>query len=93
MRRPAWTRWRSIPTLASALAEEGKWSKETFMRKWIELWSDYTDYFDHATKTTLANLQRGVDPCEAASNSSELAGPARVAPLISFLAENPNPKS
>lgn len=52
---------------------------ETFDRDWRRMWKDYPDYIDHATKATLAN--------EEDAESEELAGAARVAPLIVALAD------
>ena len=46
------------------------------------MWPDYTDYVDGATKTTLANLQNKSDKTRGGSESVEIAGPARIAPLV-----------
>jgi ADP-ribosylglycohydrolase len=52
------------------------------------MWSGYPDYFDKATKATLAHLAEGND---TGSASDELAGPARIAPLAAFLGEADEP--
>ncbi|MGJ8652642.1 MAG: ADP-ribosylglycohydrolase family protein [Opitutaceae bacterium] len=74
--------------LADFLMREGNWDKNTFMSDWVAMWPEYNDYFDQATKTTLSNIKRGVMPKKAGSSSSELAGPARIAPLIAYLVVN-----
>lgn len=73
--------------LAKFLKNEKRWDQAAFMQHWLKVWPDYNDYFDHATKTVLANIKSGAAPTEAASDSAELAGPARIAPLIAFLAD------
>lgn len=74
--------------LADSLVDSGSWSKTAFMSVWLELWSDYDDYFDHATKTVLANVNDGIDLVSAGSKSDELAGPGRMAPLLAWLAND-----
>lgn len=74
--------------LLDFVAQERKWDAAGFLQSWRTMWPSYDDYVDHATKETLANLQRaeqgGVDQLKCGSNSDELAGPARVAPLLAF---------
>lgn len=72
--------------LLGNLREQGAWNPESFMLAWTNSWLSYNDYFDHATKTVLKNLEQGAELLEAASDSNELAGPARIAPLLAFLA-------
>jgi ADP-ribosylglycohydrolase len=73
--------WRSV-------TQRSGWSPAGFMEDWRALWPTYTDYIDKATKTTLAQLEApGVSRLEAGAPSDELAGPARMAPLLAFLAE------
>jgi ADP-ribosylglycohydrolase len=50
--------------------------------------ADYNDYIDGATKSTLANVQNRSDKTQGGSDSVEIAGPARIAPLISYLAHS-----
>lgn len=69
------------------LIRNQRWDANAFMQNWAAMWPDYNDYVDHATKSTLANLESGKTLIDAASNSNELAGPARSAPLIAFLAK------
>ena len=75
--------------LLKFLMREKKWSPSDFMDDWLAMWPDYNDYVDGATKNTLANLQNQSDKTQGGSDSVEIAGPARIAPLISFLANSP----
>jgi ADP-ribosylglycohydrolase len=56
------------------------------MDDWLGMWADYNDYIDGATKSTLANVKNRSDKTQGGSDSVEIAGPARIAPLISYLA-------
>ena len=70
--------------LMSFLGRERRWDAQAFAEDWRAMWLDYDDYFDHATKETLKNFEAG----EAkGAGSNELAGPARIAPLIAFFAD------
>ena len=75
--------------LLKFLTREKKWDPSNFMDDWLGIWPDYNDYIDGATKSTLANLQKQSAKTLGGSNSVEIAGPARIAPLISFLANSP----
>ena len=59
-----------------------------FMEDWLSMWPDYNDYIDGATKATLANVQNQTDKTQGGSDSVEIAGPARIAPLIAFLSNS-----
>ena len=59
-----------------------------FMEEWLGMWPDYNDYIDGATKATLANVQNQTDKTQGGSDSVEIAGPARIAPLIAFLSNS-----
>jgi ADP-ribosylglycohydrolase len=68
------------------LNRERRWDAPAFLQDWAAMWEGYSDYFDKATKATLANLSAGAGPGECGAASDELAGPARIAPLAAFLA-------
>lgn len=53
-----------------------------FAKSWQEFFDSYDGYFDGATKDTLANIASGEDITEAGSGSDDLAGAARIAPLV-----------
>jgi ADP-ribosylglycohydrolase len=71
------------------LKREKRWDPVAFMDEWLGMWPTYNDYIDGATKTTLGNIQNQTDKTQGGSNSVEIAGPARIAPLVSFLAQAP----
>jgi len=70
------------------LSREKTWNDKAFMNSWLAMWPDYTDYVDGATKTTLANLQNQSDKTQGGSDSVEIAGPARITPLVCHLANS-----
>jgi len=70
--------------LLESLAEKNGFDIKAFSEKWQNLFSDYTGYFDGATKTTLANIKNGSLFLNAGSDSNDLAGAARIAPLVYF---------
>ncbi|HAT59712.1 MAG TPA: hypothetical protein DCS60_02935 [Opitutae bacterium] len=74
--------------LLKFLNSEKKWDASAFMNDWLAIWPNYNDYLDGATKTTLTNVQNLTDKTQAGSDSVEIAGPARIAPLLSFLANS-----
>ena len=73
--------------LMAFLHREQHWHAPMFLTDWAAMWPDYTDYVDKATKATLANLSAGATLANCGSTSDELAGPARIAPLVAFKAE------
>ena len=75
--------------LLTFLKREKRWDTVAFMDEWLGMWPTYNDYIDGATKTTLGNIQNQTDKTQGGSNSVEIAGPARIAPLVSFLAQGP----
>ena len=74
--------------LLQFLVREKKWSPSGFMNDWLGMWPEYNDYIDGATKSTLANLQNQADNTQVGSDSVEIAGPARIAPLVCDLANS-----
>lgn len=55
---------------------------EDFSQRWQSLFENYDGYFDKATKGTLKNIESGKSPSQAGSESDDLAGAARIAPLM-----------
>jgi ADP-ribosylglycohydrolase len=78
--------------LLQFLQREKRWDAAAFLDDWRAMWPGYTDYFDKATKGTLANLEKGADATNSGAASDELAGPARMAPLVAFLAHEEEAK-
>lgn len=68
--------------LLESLAKEKGFDPERFSTEWRDFFKGYTGYFDGATKTTLANLELGDLYLDAGSDSNDLAGAARIAPLV-----------
>lgn len=60
-----------------------------FAARWRALFRGYTGYIDKATRGTLRNFAEGAGPASAASPSDDLAGAARIAPLIFWLRNDP----
>lgn len=54
----------------------------SFSQEWREAMESYDGYVDAATKRTLEKLAGGVAPDEAGSDSSDLSGAARIAPIV-----------
>jgi ADP-ribosylglycohydrolase len=75
--------------LLTFLQREQRWDANAFLADWQAMWPTYDDYVDKATKGTLAHLQDGATAATSGAPSDELAGPARIAPLMAFLANQP----
>ena len=71
--------------LLKFLVREKKWCPSGFMDDWLGMWPEYDDYIDGATKSTLANVKNRSDKTQGGSDSVEIAGPARIAPLVCHL--------
>lgn len=71
------------------LQRERRWDASAFLTDWQAMWPSYDDYVDKATQGTLANLHAGATMATCGVLSDELAGPARIAPLMAFLADKP----
>lgn len=55
---------------------------------WRSFMTNYQGYVDKASKETLKNLEEGKGPETCGSRSTDLGGPARIAPLIYCYREN-----
>jgi ADP-ribosylglycohydrolase len=75
--------------LLEFLQRERRWDAAAFLIDWQAMWPTYNDYVDKATKGTLAHLQAGATAATSGAPSDELAGPARIAPLMAFFADKP----
>ena len=73
-----------------SIAELGRFDLPHFAAMWRAFWEDgeTVSYRDGATKTTLRHLQSGMALESAASDSADLAGSARIAPLFLLKWEN-----
>ena len=80
---------QTLCLLQSIRDNGGRFDAAHFAARWQAMWDGYADYFDKATKHTLAALKAGTPWQEAASASTELGGAARLgALLVSDAAEN-----
>jgi ADP-ribosylglycohydrolase len=75
--------------LLRCLADKKSFSLDEFAAQWQPFMAGYGGYMDKASRQTLANFRSGAGPETAGSSSSDLAGAARVAPLIYAYREKP----
>jgi len=68
--------------LLQSLAASKRFDLTDFAERWRSLFKSYSGYLDKATKATLANFESGADPTTSGSSSNELAGAARIAPVV-----------
>ena len=61
----------------------GGFDAQRFAEMWRTFFADYGGYFDHATKTTLANMDAGNALTDSGSDSDDLSGASRMAALVS----------
>ncbi|HEY0257763.1 MAG TPA: ADP-ribosylglycohydrolase family protein [Candidatus Methylacidiphilales bacterium] len=82
---------QALILLESLEACGGNFVMEDFARRWRGFWNESQAYRDHATKQTLANLQDGKGLTRAGSDSTELGGASRIAPLLVALRNEEQP--
>jgi ADP-ribosylglycohydrolase len=75
--------------LLESLAAKGRFDPVDFSQRWRKLFDGYDGYIDGATRNTLANYEKGRAPENAGSTSDDLAGAARIAPLVCLLQDDP----
>lgn len=74
--------------LLESLAGQHGFDLNDFAERWQRLFATYAGYRDAATTTTLANFADGWGPGDAGSQSDELAGAGRVAPVVYAYADD-----
>lgn len=79
---------QSLVLLESIAANRG-FDIDHFARSWLSYMDDYTGYRDHATKDTLKNFAAGKDSVSSGSQSTEIGGTVRMAPLVYALRNDP----
>ena len=67
--------------LLESIAGSSGFDLNHFANRWQQFFKSYEGYFDGATRATLENFAAGKDPADAGSDSDDLAGAARIAPL------------
>ncbi len=73
---------QALVLLESLEATGGKFQIEDFAQRWQQFWQNSKSYRDHATKETLARIEEGHDLTQSGSESRELGGASRIAPLL-----------
>ena len=73
---------QALVLMDSLTACGGNFVMEDFARRWRQFAEESKSYHDKATKQTLKNLQEGIGLTRAGSDSTELGGAARIAPLL-----------
>jgi len=68
--------------LLESVAAGSEFSLQHFAKSWQDFFKAYDGYFDGATKETLDNFAAGKDIGAVGSGSDDLAGAARIAPLV-----------
>ena len=68
--------------LLQSVAENSGFNRKHFAQSWQDFFESYDGYFDGATKETLDNFAAAKDIAEVGSESNDLAGAARIAPLV-----------
>ncbi|MFZ0451363.1 MAG: ADP-ribosylglycohydrolase family protein [Desulfatiglandaceae bacterium] len=68
--------------LLRSTSEKKGFDLEHFAKAWQSLFASYDGYFDEAIKGTLQNISEGKDVRSAGSPSLDLAGAARIAPIV-----------
>lgn len=78
---------QALVLLESTAAANG-FELEHFARSWRAMFGTYRGYFDKATKGTLKHFEEGIPPTASGSPSTDLAGAARIAPLVYCYRDN-----
>ncbi len=76
---------QTLALLRSVAFRKG-WNPDGFRNDWHALWTDYDGFVDKATTQTLENAARGAP---GPSDSNDLAGAARLGPLVVALRNAP----
>ena len=75
--------------LLKHLARNKHFSLQRFADEWREFSASYDGYVDKATQKTLSAMKEGKSPSACGSGSSDLGGPARIAPLVYWYHNDP----
>lgn len=73
---------QSLRLLEHLATHQGHFNEEEYKAAWQSYMTDYPGYRDHATKETLHNMSKKEDFTSCGSTSTDLGGPAIIAPLI-----------
>jgi ADP-ribosylglycohydrolase len=76
--------------LLRSIADAGTFDIHHFHKTWREFFESYDGYVDSATRQSLRMYSSGRNPTEGGSNSNDLAGAVRIAPLVYLYRDNPD---
>ena len=76
--------------LLESLAAKKGFDLSDFSNRWRALFENYNGYMDHATTDTLSNYASGGSHEDPGSTSEDLAGAARIAPLVYVYMHDPD---
>lgn len=79
---------QSFHLLKYLAAHGGHFDVNEYKRDWQYFMIEYQGYKDKATRETLKNMEAGKGPDTCGSQSTDLGGPARIAPLICCYRDN-----
>jgi len=82
---------QTLILLESLEACGGNFVMDDFARRWRHFWDESKAYRDHATKVTLTHFQEGLGLTRVGSNSIDLAGAVRIAPLLAAMRNEEQP--
>lgn len=68
--------------LLESVSDRSGFDLNDFIQRWHQFFKTYDGYFDGATKATFENIARAKDSATPGSESDDLAGAARIAPLV-----------
>lgn len=68
--------------LLQCLSAKGRFDLTDFAATWRQFSTATDGYLDHASKDTLRHFSEGKPPEQSGSPSTDLGGPARIAPLV-----------
>ena len=77
--------------LLEAVCPKGGFDAQDFAERWKTFFTDYSGYFDKATKATLENMVTGKELTASGSASDDLAGASRVAALLPVFPDDLDP--
>jgi ADP-ribosylglycohydrolase len=76
--------------LLESIASDNGFDLNRFAGEWRSFFEEYEGYIDGATKATQANFKAGKNADSAGSDSEDLGGAARIAPLVYLYQDDPN---
>jgi len=75
--------------LLESVSERSGFDLDVFAQRWQQFFKTYDGYFDGATKATLENIAAGKGSTACGSQSEDIAGAARIAPLVYIYQKDP----